>query len=147
MAASARSGTEPTAHQVPAPGAAVGRAGQNAEGGGRAARLARGEAEAERKATAVKLKKLQAQRRDLLKKALDAHYEAFEAGRGTLDTVIQGAKELLQAELELATTPEQRVAHYAARLEMAKKVEKLTTDRYDAGRVTAADYYVVQADR
>src|SRR4051812_7638359 len=93
---------------------------------------------------AEKVKKLQTERRDLLKKLVDARYAEFQAGRGTLDLMLQAAKDLLSAELDLATKPEQRLKVHEARLDLAKKVEQIEKGRYDAGRTTFADYTMAQ---
>src|SRR5947209_6529364 len=87
----------------------------------------------EPKASAEKIKKLRTARRDLLKKAVDARHQEFKAGRGTLDVLLKATKDLLQAELDLATTPKQRLAAHQALLDTAKKVEELSKGRYDAG--------------
>jgi len=97
--------------------------------------------------SAEKIKKFQGERRDLLKKIVDLRFAEFEAGRATLDVVLKAAQQLLLAEVELATTPKERLAAHSARLELAKKVEKLEKDRFDAGRASTADYLNAQADR
>ena len=101
----------------------------------------------EPKAGAEKVKKLQTERRDVLKKLVEARENEFMAGRGTLDVLLGATRDPLQAELELATTPKQRLAAHAARLELAKKIEEVMKNRHDAGRATQADYLQSQAAR
>lgn len=103
--------------------------------------------EDEQNATRAKVKSLQIQRRDLLKKAVDALYAQFEAGRITGEPVTKAARLLLQAELDVATKQEERIAAHAAQLKLAKSVEVITTGAYKAGRMTAADHFLAQCDR
>jgi hypothetical protein len=85
-----------------------------------------------------KIKKLQVELRDTLKKALTARKAKFEAGRGTQEGLLEVSQKLLEAELTVAARKEQRVAAHAAHLKVAQAVEELTTARYDAGRATVA---------
>src|SRR5262245_53894055 len=95
--------------------------------------------EVEPKSNAAEIKKLKVQRRDVLKKALTVKTTEFTAGRGTLDTLVDVSKALLQAELAIATKKEERVAAHKARFDLAKEVEEMVDARYNAGRCTAAD--------
>src|SRR5436190_759016 len=87
------------------------------------------------KAALARIKQLQLERRDALKKAVKAREQEFLAGRGTLHALLKLTQQLLQAELEVATKAEQRVAAHAAYLELAKQVEKMTEAAFKAGRV------------
>jgi hypothetical protein len=98
-------------------------------------------------ATQAKVRKLQMERRDVLKKALDARRDEYEAGRGTMEALLEGTRNLLHAELDLATTAQQKIAAHAAILKVMKEMEKLTTARYEAGRLKLADYCDMQAAR
>src|SRR5262245_9083491 len=100
------------------------------------------------KEAAQKIKKLQVQRRDLLKKGIDLQFRAIKSGGALrLDVLTRLSKELLQAELDLAATPKERVAAHAARLEIATKIEKDVKAAYDAGGATTLDLTLAQADR
>jgi outer membrane protein TolC len=98
-------------------------------------------------ATLAKIRKLQIDRRDTLKKEVRAREQEFQAGRGTLDVVLKAARKLLQAELDLAATLDERIEAHAAYLKVVKEVDKQTTALYEAGRVKAADHYQARAAR
>src|SRR5262245_3382872 len=92
-------------------------------------------------ATLAKIRKLQMERRDTLKKGAEARWQEFQAGRGTLGALLKTAKLLLRAELDVATTAEQRLGAHAAYLKAMKKMDEHCKAMYEAGRMTAADYY------
>lgn len=97
--------------------------------------------------TEAKIKVLQQERRDLLKKAMDTRKDEFEAGRATLDSLIDVAKQWLKAELDVVERQEARVSAWQSYLELLKEAEKRTKALYEAGRITAVDYLVAQAAR
>jgi outer membrane protein TolC len=99
------------------------------------------------KATQAQVRKLLEERRDALRKVIEARQKEFEVGRGSLDGLLRTARKLLQAELELATTPAQRIAAHQAHYDIAKKVEEMNATRYDAGRLSFADYQESRAAR
>jgi hypothetical protein len=86
-----------------------------------------------------KIKKLQVELRDTLKKELTTRKEEFEAGRDTSDALIEVSKKLLKAEVDLALRQEQRIVAHAAHLKLVQMVEQNMTARHDAGRVSSAD--------
>ncbi len=98
-------------------------------------------------ATRAKIRKLQIERRDTLKKAVEARQREYMAGRGTLDLLLEMSRLLLQAELDVATTARQRVEAHAAYLELAREVDKVGEARVQAGRMTTADLYQGRATR
>jgi outer membrane protein TolC len=98
-------------------------------------------------ATQEKIHKLHLERRDALKRAVECRWDEYKAGRGTLENLLNGSRLLLKAELDLANTKEQRIAAHAALLELARKVEKVSKERYEAGRVTEADHQDTWAAR
>jgi hypothetical protein len=98
-------------------------------------------------ATQEKVRKLQMERRDALKTAVDARQQEYEAGRGTQERLLTGSNLLLKVELDLATTAEQRIAAHAALLKNMRKLEELAKARYEAGQLMAADYREAQAAR
>src|SRR5215831_11993717 len=71
-----------------------------------------------------KIKKLQVELRDTLKKAMNARKQEFMAGRSTTDSLLEISEKLLKAELALATK-QQRVAAWAAHLKVMKDVEEV----------------------
>ena len=94
-----------------------------------------------------KIKALLKERRDVLRNAVEARTQEFEAGRGTLGVLLHVSRELLNAELELATTPEKRFDAYAGHFNALRKIETITKEGYDAGRVKVADYFEIRAAR
>jgi outer membrane protein TolC len=98
-------------------------------------------------ATREKIHKLQVERRDALKRAAECRWSEFEAGRGMLETLLEVSRRLLKAELELATTKEQRIAAHADLLKVARQIDEITTARYEAGRVKEADHQEARAAR
>jgi hypothetical protein len=98
-------------------------------------------------ATQAKIHKLQIERRDVLKKAVAAMQEEYRAGRGTLDLLVEGSKRLLHAELDLATTADQRIAAHANILKITRDMEQLARTRYEAGQLRTADLCEAQAAR
>ena len=99
------------------------------------------------KATLAKIRKLQLERRDALKEALQARHKEFEVGRGTLDALLKLSQQLLRAELDVATTAQQRLTAHEAHLTIMRKVDEATTNWYKAGRVSIADYKQAHAAR
>jgi outer membrane protein TolC len=97
--------------------------------------------------TQERIKKLLTERRDTLKKAVDARKEEFEAGRITLDEMLGVAKKFLQAELDLATKPAERLAAYEEFLKVAKESEEILKTKYEAGRASQVDYFLAKAAR
>jgi hypothetical protein len=98
-------------------------------------------------ATRDRIRKLQVERRDALKAEVEARQQEFDAGRGTLESLLKTSGFLLEAELDLATTAQQRIAAHAAHLKLAKEIEENTEARYNAGQVKVADLYQARAAR
>jgi hypothetical protein len=94
-----------------------------------------------------KIRKLQVERRDVLKNAVRAREQAYLAGRASPEALLKLSGLLLEAELDLATTAQQRIAAHAAELGRAREMEKVTTARYEAGQTTQADYHLARAAR
>ena len=93
------------------------------------------------------VRKLLKERRDVLSTAALARSQEFKAGRGTLEPLLRSHRELLKAELELATKPAERVAAHEEHFNAMRKHEEMTKKAYDAGRMGAADYYEMRAAR
>jgi RNA polymerase sigma factor (sigma-70 family) len=98
-------------------------------------------------ATLAKIRKLQLERRNALKKAVEAWEQEFRAGRRTLADVVKTSRQLLDAELELATTARQRIKAHAEHLRLMKEADKVTAAGYAAGQVRASDYFRARAAR
>jgi hypothetical protein len=85
------------------------------------------------------VKKLLREWRDALKEEAKARLQEFEAGCGTLASLLDVFRKLLDAELEVASKPAERVAAHERHFDMMRKVEAITREGYEAGRVKAAD--------
>src|SRR4051812_25667624 len=70
------------------------------------------------KETAEQVRKLQAQRRDLLRQALDVRMKLYQSARAELDGVTETSKRLLAAEVDLAATGGERVAAHERHLKI-----------------------------
>jgi hypothetical protein len=103
--------------------------------------------EAEPKNNAAAIKKLKVQRRDVLKQVLTLQTRAYEGGGGTYKPIIETSRALLQADLALATTKEERIAAHKARLDTAKTWEARVAASYKIGGATAAENLLAQSDR
>jgi hypothetical protein len=64
-----------------------------------------------------------------------------------MESLLEGSRNLLHAELDLATTAEQRIAAHAAILKIMREMERLSKARYEAGQLKMADYCDMQAAR
>jgi hypothetical protein len=93
------------------------------------------------------VKALLKERRDLLKTAVLARSQELAAGRGTLAPLLHVSRELLKAELELATTPAERVAAHESHFNAMRKAEEQVKRAYDVGLMKAADYHEMRAAR
>src|SRR5262249_134505 len=87
---------------------------------------------------------------DELRKLLKARYNAalretkgrfmqFLAGKTTPELLADGGRRLLRAELELCDKPADRVKVREKFLTLAKEVERIQRERYDAGRIDEPD--------
>ena len=83
-----------------------------------------------------KLKSLLSERKALLGQAVDLAKQAYRAGQTDFNSVLDLEQELLQAELELAETREQRLELYRQRVENATALEKVAAKQFKTGRAT-----------
>jgi hypothetical protein len=80
------------------------------------------------------LRKLQKERYNAALKEVQLRYEYVKAGKAlALDVIADASRRLLDAELDLAEKPADRVAVYEKQLEFAKDVEKIIEARAAAG--------------
>lgn len=93
------------------------------------------------------VKKLLKLRRDTLKRMMEARMKMFQAGRGTLDSMLETSRQLLDAELELAATQPERVAAHLDYFKVACQIDELCTARYKAARSTETERLQARADR
>ncbi len=101
----------------------------------------------EKKAESPEIQKLLKERRDALRSAAVARTQEFEAGRGTLGSLLHVSRELLQAELELAAGPKERFDAHASHVNAMRKADEMCTEAFKAGRMKAADHYEMRAAR
>ncbi|HLN27246.1 MAG TPA: hypothetical protein VK395_05840 [Gemmataceae bacterium] len=73
------------------------------------------------------------------KTELDARWQEFLAGRGTLDIMLGSSQRLLQAEFDLSTKRSDRIAALEAHWQRLREVETINQSRYDAGRIPIQD--------
>ena len=97
------------------------------------------------KATAAEVRKLQEQRRDLLRQALEVRVRLYQAARAELGGVIETSERLLAAEVDLAATNAERIGAHERHLKMARTLVEVAKARHDSGRGHAADLYDAQA--
>ncbi|HZY83634.1 MAG TPA: sigma factor-like helix-turn-helix DNA-binding protein [Gemmataceae bacterium] len=93
------------------------------------------------------VKALLKERQDVLKREAEARSQQFEAGRGLQAPLLAVCRELLKAELELATKPEERVAAHERYFNAMRKFEQFVKEGYEAGRIMVTDHFQIQAAR
>jgi RNA polymerase sigma factor (sigma-70 family) len=101
----------------------------------------------DRKEDSGAVQRLLLQRRDVLRKALIAAEEKYGAGRMGYAAVARAARELLEAELEVSTTPAERRAAYERWFVQAVKMDEQVTAGFKAGRHDAEEFYAAWAER
>jgi hypothetical protein len=99
------------------------------------------------KETTKTLKELLTERRATLKDALDGRQKVSEVGAGeivlNLRDILDLARDLNRAELDLTDKPSERVAACEEYLKRAKRIEDILSRQVAAGRV--AEYILLQA--
>jgi hypothetical protein len=95
----------------------------------------------------TEVKKLLKERLEALRNAVLALQEEYKAGRGTAELFIETARPLLEAELELATKPAERIAAHQAYFKLLVMVDEIVKARYEAGQVRVAEFYLARAAR
>lgn len=86
------------------------------------------------------LRKLRRERLDCARQALDEQDKTFEAGRATLAAVTRAARLALEAELDLAEKPAERVAAYRTYALGAARRAGMMQALFDAGRARDRDH-------
>jgi outer membrane protein TolC len=95
----------------------------------------------------AEIAKLQKERVKVLREAVRSTKAEYEAGRVTTDYLALVARDLLQAELELAAKPAERIAARQAYLALTVEVHKLSEAKFAAGHLTRSDLALAQAAR
>jgi outer membrane protein TolC len=96
---------------------------------------------------AEQLRSLLQVRRDTMHELVRTVDQHFRAGRVASDAVIQARGGLLTAELEMAATPEQRLAIHQRMIATMQDLERATAERYRMGTVTQAEVLHARAAR
>jgi hypothetical protein len=91
------------------------------------------------KDAATLLKELMVARRDTARQEVQARFQEFEAGRGTLDIMLEGVLRLEKAELQLTDDPKQQYTAHDRSYQLLKLVEQVNQLRYEAGRISVQD--------
>jgi hypothetical protein len=95
----------------------------------------------------AKLKALCKERVDALWEAYRIRSEEYKPGRATLESVLEIAKELRKAELDLFEKPEERIAALEKNLEVLKTTEELTKQKFNDGRLSGSSVALSKAAR
>jgi hypothetical protein len=90
------------------------------------------------KATAAEVRKLQEERRKVLREALAVRAKLYQSARAELGEVIKTAKQLLAVELSLAATNPERIAAHERHLKVAQSWVEIAKAKHAAGRGTVA---------
>jgi RNA polymerase sigma factor (sigma-70 family) len=93
------------------------------------------------------IKALLKARADTAETVVNARYQEFVAGRGTLDILLRYSEKRLEAELEQTDKKEEQLAALKKHLELMQEIEKINQARFDAGRVSIADLAASQLAR
>jgi len=80
------------------------------------------------------LRDLLKQRRDARQQRLDAVQRAFDDDRTTVEAVLIAEDDLLRAELDLATSPAERIACHEKLVEIRKNIERRVAALMEGGR-------------
>lgn len=94
-----------------------------------------------------KVKELQKERTAVLQKLVDQATTQYESGRGSYEEVLEARLQLLQAELDVAEKPSDRVALYTKAVDALKAYEELAGAQVKAGRGTSAAVLKIKARR
>jgi outer membrane protein TolC len=98
-------------------------------------------------AHASDLAKLRDERVDTLKKAVDLANQLYSRGLGDFAVVSQCDRQMFEAKLDAAATPQDRIAVLRQSKDDADKTEKLAQDRFKAGLTSELDVTMATADR
>jgi hypothetical protein len=98
------------------------------------------------KATQDKIRALLTERRDALREVLKGLEVQFEVGRLTTDVVLKAHRAVLETELELATTPAERVKVCEGLAKCSRDNEAHVKVLFDAGRVTSGELAGARAE-
>lgn len=83
--------------------------------------------------SAADIRELLTARRDVLAQLVDVQRQRYMTGATGFESVARSRMELLNAELELASTAAERVATYESLLQTANELDRAVQQRYQAG--------------
>lgn len=95
----------------------------------------------------AEVRKLQTELVKTLRKAIAASREEYEAGRGTVEGVVEIAKPLRDAELAIATGQADRIAAHLGYFKWMVTVDELSVAKYEIGRISLTDQIKARAAR
>lgn len=90
---------------------------------------------------------LQLERREVLKTRVEVYEKLVEIARSSPEELAAARNDLFDAELELATNANQRVAVLQQKLDNAKLLEELARQRKESARASEADVLLAKANR
>ncbi len=93
------------------------------------------------------LVKLRQERVESLKRAVDLATQLYDRGLGDFAVLSQCDRQLFDAKLDAAATPQDRIAVLRDSKDDAVKTEKLTEDRFKAGLTNGLDVAMATSDR
>jgi hypothetical protein len=91
------------------------------------------------KDAATLLKELLTARRDTARQEVEGRFQEFQAGRGTLELILEAVRRLEKAELQLTDDPKQQFAAYDRSYQLLLILEKVNQMRFEAGRIPVTD--------
>jgi uncharacterized protein (TIGR03067 family) len=98
-------------------------------------------------AAGTELEKLLQERQEVLKEVVDVALADFKMARIDYTNVLEAQRELIQAQLEQATTREQKIALYKQLVQNLEKVEEVADARRQAGEGSQLDRLKARAAR
>lgn len=97
--------------------------------------------------SAADVRKLLEERRDVLTTLVEIRQGLYRNALAPLDSFLRARKELLGAELDLASTPQERVAAYESLLQNAEQMEQTVKAQKEAGQSSEDKVLECRAER
>jgi hypothetical protein len=95
----------------------------------------------------AEVRKLQLKVVEVLKEGVRGREAEYKAGRATSDSLLEVAKALRDAQLDLTAKPAERVAAHQAYLKVVADADQLSAARYSSGRCSLTDHCLMRAER
>jgi RNA polymerase sigma factor (sigma-70 family) len=87
----------------------------------------------------ARIKELLVKRQQAAASRYESQYEQFEAGHGSLDTILDCCECLVKSDLDVARSKDERLADRQSHFDRLKRILEITTARHRAGRVGTFD--------